>query len=501
MQVTETLSEGLKRELKVTVPAADLEAVVEGRLDELRKTVTMKGFRRGKVPLSIVRRRYQPRVLGEVLQQTIETRSREILEERELRPAMQPEIEITAYDEGKDLEFTMGMEVLPDIELGDVSDLTVTRLKAEVTDIAVEDALGRLAEAEKRFEPVETPRPAQEGDQLVVDIAVEVDGEPAPERSGTDVPLELDAEALMPEMTEQLVGTQVGEEREVTIAPQTPDSDAEEQDEAAAEAAAATVFKITVKEVQERLPVTVDDAFAERRGAENLDGLRGVVREQIQSQYDQFSQARLKRSLLDVLDERYKFEVPPGMVEREFDAVWQQIENDAKRARSEVASFLDQPEDEAREEFRQIAERRVRLGLLIAEIGGRNDITVEQEDLLRAAVANAREHSEPQRVLEFYRSQPDQLERFRPTVFEDKVITFLSELATVSEQAVDVETLMRDPDEDEKSSAAGTEQADEEESAATVEDEKSSAAGTEQADEEESAATVEDESATSGESG
>ena len=468
MQVTETLSEGLRRELKITVPATDLEADVEGRLDELRKTITMKGFRRGKVPLSIVRRHYQPRVLGEVLQQTIETRSREILEERELRPAMQPEIEITAYDEGKDLEFTMGMEVLPTIELGDFSDLSVTRLKAEVTDGAVEEALGRLAEAEKRFEPVETPRPAQEGDQLLVDIAVEVDGEPVPERSGTDLPLELDAEALMPEMTEQLVGAEAGQEREVTIAPQSPDSEAGEQDEAAA-VAEATVFKITVKEVQERLPVTVDDAFAERRGAENLDGLRGVVREQIQSEYEQVSQARLKRSLLDVLDERYKFDVPPGMVEREFDAVWQQIENDAKRAEADIATVLDQPEDEAREEFRQIADRRVRLGLLIAEIGGNNDITVEQEDLLRAAMMSARGHPEPQRLLEFYRSQPDALERFRPTVFEDKVIAFLSELATVSDEVVDVETLLRDPDDDEKPSKSDVAAvSDEEEESAEV---------------------------------
>ena len=472
MHVTETLSEGLKRELKVTVPAADLEADVEGRLDELRKTITMKGFRRGKVPLSIVRRHYQPRVLGEVLQQTIETRSREVLEERELRPAMQPEIEITAYDEGKDLEFTMGMEVLPNIELGDFSDLTVTRLKAEVTDESLEDALGRLAEAEKRFEPVETLRAAQEGDQLLVDIAVEVDGEPVPERSGTDVPLELDAEALLPEMTEQLVGAKAGEEREVTMAPPAPEQEAGEQDEPAA-AAEATVFKITVKEVQERLPVTVDDAFAERRGAENLDALRGVVREQIQSEYEQVSQARLKRSLLDVLDERYKFDVPPGMVEREFDAVWQQIENDAKNAEADIATMLDQPEDEAREEFRQIAERRVRLGLLIAEIGRSNDIAVEQEDLLRAAVMSARGHPEPQRLLEFYRSQPDQLERFRPTVFEDKVIAFLSELATVSDEEVDVETLLRDPDDDEKPSKSEAAAVGDEESAEVGEGESS----------------------------
>ena len=472
MQVTETLAEGLRRELKVTVPAADLEADIEGRLDELRKTVTMKGFRRGKVPLSIVRRQYQPRVLGEVLQQTIETSWREAVEERELRPAMQPEIEITSYDEGKDLEFTMGMEILPNIEFGDFSELAVTRLKAEVSDESEEDALARLAEAEKRFEPVGEPRPAREGDEILVDIAVEVDGKPAPERSGTDVPLELDAEALMPEMTEQLVGAEAGEEREVTITPPAPTPEGEDGAEDQAGAAdTATLFKITVKEVRERLPVTVDEAFAERRGAKDLDELRGVIRDQIQSEYEQVSQARLKRSLLDVLDERYKFEVPPGMVEREFDAVWQQIENDAKRTETEIATLLDQTEEEAREEFRQIAERRVRLGLLIAEIGGANDITVEQEDLLRAAMMSARGHAEPQRLLDYYRNQPQALERFRPTVFEDKVIAFLSELATVSDEVVDVETLLRDPDEDEKPSDSETAQAGEDESAAADEGE------------------------------
>ena len=463
MQVTETLAEGLKRELKITVPAADLEADVEGRLDKLRKTVTMKGFRPGKVPLSIVRRHYQPRVMGEVLQQTIETRSREIMEERQLRPAMQPEIEITAFDEGKDLEFTMGMEVLPSIELGDFSELEVTRLKAEVSDDSVEDALGRLAEADKVFEPVEPARPAAEGDQILVDIAVEVDGTPAPERSGEDLPLELDAEALMPEMAEQLVGAQAGEEREVTLAPPPEAEDGDETEAGAADTT--TVFKITVKEVRERLPVTVDEAFAERRGVKDLDELRGVIRDQIQEQYEQASQARLKRSLLDVLDERYRFEVPPGMVEREFEAVWQQLENDAKRAESEIATILDQPEEEAREEFRQIAERRVRLGLLIAEIGGANDIAVEQEDMLRAAMMSARGHPEPQQLLEFYRSQPQALERFRPTVFEDKVIAFLSELATVSDEVVDVETLMRDPDEDEEPSESESAEDGEEENA------------------------------------
>ena len=465
MQVTETLAEGLRRELKVTVPASDLQADIEGRLDELCKTITMKGFRRGKVPLSIVRRHYQPRVLGEVLQQTIETCSREVIEERSLRPAMQPEIALTSYDEGEDLEFTMGMEVLPEIEFGEFSELAVTRLRAEVSDDTVEDTLNRLAEAEKRFEPVEEPRPAQEGDQILVDIAVEVDGEPAAERSGTDMPLELGDEALMPEFTAQLVGAAPGEEREVSLTP--PEVDRETDDEAgpaddaespeateAPEAAATpeadTLFRITVKEVRERVPTAVDESFAERRGAKDLDELRGMVREQIQEQYDHTSQARLKRSMLDVLDERHRFEVPPGMVENEFGGIWQQLENDAKNAKADIAEMLDQSEDEAREEFRQIAERRVRLGLLIAEIGRTNDITVEQEDLLRAAMMSARGHPEPQKLLDYFRAQPQALERFRAPVFEDKVIAFLSELATITDETVDAETLLRDPDEDDK---------------------------------------------------
>ena len=205
--------------------------------------------------------------------------------------------------------------------------------------------------------------------------------------------------------------------------------------------------------MRERIPTTIDDALAERRGAGDLDELRGVVREQLQEHYERASQAGLKRSILDRLDERHRFEVPPGMVEREFGAIWQQVEADAKNAEAEIATILGQPEEEAREEFRQIAERRVRLGLLIAEIGRANDIAVEQDDLMRAALEGARNHPEPKRLLDFYRAEPQMLERFRAPVFEDKVIAFLSELATITDEAVDVDTLMRDPDEDDKAAS------------------------------------------------
>ena len=452
MQVTETLSEGLKRELKVTVPAADLEAEIEGRLSELSKTVTMKGFRPGKVPLSIVRRHYRPTVLGEVLQRTIETSSREVIEEQALRPALQPEIQVTAYDDGKDLEFTMGIEILPEIELGEFSDIAATRLRAEVNEQSVEETLGRIAEADKQFEAVAESRPAEEGDQLVIDFTVEIDGESVQDSGATDVAFELGADAPIPQLAEQLVGAEPGQDREVTIT--VPESDARPEF-----AGKTALFKVKVKELQARIPTAIDDALAERHGAQDLAGLRENVRERLQVRYEHASQARLKRSLLDLLDERHRFEVPAGMVEREFGAIWQQVEKDAEIAGVEIAEILDQPEEEARVEFRQIAERRVRLGLLISEIGHANNITVEREDLLKAALGNVQAYPEPQKLLDYYRSQPEALERFRPSVFEDKVIAFLSEIATVSEEVVDPETLLRDPEDDEervKSETAAT---------------------------------------------
>ena len=443
MQVMETLSEGLKRELKVTVPAADLEAEIEGRLGEMSKTVVMKGFRRGKVPLPIVRRHYRPTVLGEVLKRTVETSAREAIEEQALRPALPPEIQITAYDEGKDLEFTMGIEVLPEIELGEFSDLAVTRLTAEVSEQSVEEALGRIADADKRFEAVAEPRPAEEGDQLLIDVALEIDGEPVKDGGATDVALELGADAPIPELAGQLAGAEPGQDREITVA--VPESDPRPR-----LAGKTALFQVKIKDLRARIPTVIDDALAERHGAQDVAGLRESVREQMRLGYGHASQARLKRSMLDLLDERHRFEVPAGMVEREFDAIWRQMEKDAEIAGVEIAEILGRPEEEARVEFRGIAERRVRLGLLIAEIGRVNNIAVEREDLLKAALDTVQAHPEPQRLIEYYQRQPEALERFRPSVFEDKVIAFLSEIATVSEQVVDPETLLRDTEEDEE---------------------------------------------------
>lgn len=452
MQVTETLSEGLKREYKVVVPAADLDSKVENRLLELSKTVKMKGFRPGKVPLSIIRRQYRSAVLGEVLESTVQSSSQQALSEQAVRPAMQPKIEIAAYDEGKDLEYTMGLELLPEIALGDFSEIELVRLTADVSDDDVEVALGRIAEAEKRFAKVDDPREAKLGDALSIDFEGRIDGEAIEGGAATDFELELGSGSFIPGFEDQLIGAKTGEDKLLSVTfpegyPQAKYAGKQAQ------------FEVTVKELRERQPVAVDDDLAKRQGLDgvaDLAALEKFVRERIEEDFAQASRARFKRSLLDHLAENYDFEVPVGMVDQEFGEIWAQIERDKERADASYQDLLGQSEEEARTEYRQIAERRVRLGLLLSEIGGQNGLTVERDDLLNAAMTAARQSPNPQQVLEFYGSNPNALERFRAPVYEDKVVSFLTEIAKVVEKKVAAEELFRDPDEDEAQAVATT---------------------------------------------
>jgi len=440
MQVNETLSEGLKREFTIIVPLSDVEAEVEGRLLELCKTVKMKGFRPGKVPLSIIRRQYRPSVLGEVLERSIQKSSQKAIEERELRPALQPKIEITDYGDGKDLEYKMDMEVLPDIEIGNLSEISLTRMISEVDDEKVNESLKRIAEADKQFKPVEEDRAAESGDGLLIDFKGTVDGVDLEGTSAEDFAIELDSGTFIPGFEEQLIGLKKGEHRQVNVEfpADYPQEDA---------AGKAAVFEVDVKEVRERTETTIDDEMAKRQGLDDLAALTNLVRGQLKKQFDEASQAQLKRALLDDLAERYGFEVPAGMVDQEFETIWTQVTGDLEQSKSTFEEAMDQSEDEARAEYRQIAERRVRLGLLLSEIGRENKISIERDDLLKAALESARGVSDPQQVLEFYRSDPNALERFRAPVFEDKVVAFLSELADIKESVVEPEDLFRDPDE------------------------------------------------------
>ena len=440
MQVNETLSEGLKREFTIIVPSSDVEAEVEGRLIELSKTAKMKGFRPGKVPLAIIRRQYRPSVLGEVLERSIQKSSQKVIEERELRPALQPKIEITDYDDGKDLEYKMDMEILPDIEIGNLSEISLTRMISEVDDEKVNDSLKRIAEADKQFKPVEEDRAAVSGDGLLIDFKGAINGVDLEGTSADDFEIELGSGTFIPGFEEQLIGVKKGEHRQVNI-----EFPADyPQEEAAGKAA---LFEVSVKEVRERTETAIDDEMAKRQGLDNLAALTDLVRGQLQKQFDEASQAKLKRTLLDDLAERYEFEVPAGMVDQEFETIWTQVTSDLEKSESTFEEAMDQSEDEARAEYRQIAERRVRLGLLLSEIGSENKISIERDDLLKVALESARGVSDPQQVLEFYRSNPNALERFRAPVFEDKVVAFLSELADINESVVEPEDLFRDPDE------------------------------------------------------
>lgn len=441
MQVNETLSEGLKREFQIIVPSSDVEAEVEGRLLELSKTVKMKGFRPGKVPLSIIRRQYRPSVLGEVLERTIQTSSQKAIEERELRPALQPKIEITDYSDGKDIEYKMDIEVLPDIEIGNLSELSLTRSVAEVDDDKVNDGLKRIAEADKQFKKIDEDRPSELGDALLIDFKGTIEGVELDGTAADDFEIELGSGSFIPGFEEQLVGAKASEHLQVNVNfPENyPQKDA---------AGKAAVFEVDVKELRMRDAVAIDDDMAVRQGFDNLASLSDMVRERLKEQFDEASKARLKRSLLDVLAERYEFEVPTGMIEQEYETIWAQVKKDLEEAKATFEDAMGQSEEEAQEEYRQIAERRVRLGLLLSEIGRENEITIERDDLLNAALESARGISQPQQVLEFYRSNPNALERFRAPVFEDKVVAFLTELADVKDNVVDVEELFRDPDEE-----------------------------------------------------
>ena len=440
MQVNETLSEGLKREFTIIVPSSDVEAEVEDRLLELSKTVKMKGFRPGKVPLAIIRRQYRPSVLGEVLERSIQKSSQKAIEERELRPALQPKIEITDYSDGKDLEYKMDMEILPVIEIGNLSEISLTRMVSEVDDERVNESLKRIAEADKQFKPVEGDRAAESGDGLLIDFKGTIDGVDLEGTSADDFEIELGSSTFIPGFEEQLIGVKKGEHRRVNV-----EFPADyPQEEAAGKAA---LFEVDVKEVRERTETTIDDEMAKRQGLDDLAALTDLVREQLKKQFDDASKAQLKRALLDDLAERYTFEVPAGMIDQEFETIWTQITSDLEKSKSTFEEAMDQSEDDARAEYRQIAERRVRLGLLLSEIGRENEISIERDDLLKAAIDSARGFSNPQQVLEFYRSNPNALERFRAPVFEDKVVAFLSELADIKESVVEPEELFRDPDE------------------------------------------------------
>ena len=453
MEVTETLSDGLKREFQVQVPAADLEARVTERLGELKDRVQMRGFRPGKVPVNHLRKIYGKAVMAETIEAVIRELNAKIVSERGLKLAMEPKVtipnEATAVENviggQSDLAYTLALEILPKIELADFQGIKLERQVAEVTDAQINEALDKIAEQNRPFAAKVEGAKIEKGDRVVIDFAGRIDGAPFEGGTGGDVGVNVGAGTFIPGFEDQLVGMAAGETRVVKVT--FPENYANSQ-----LAGKDAEFDVTAKSLEAPSTVTLDDAFAKSLGLESLDKLKEAVKARLQQEHAALSRQRLKRQLLDKLDEMHRFALPPTLAEDEFRNVWNAVEGDLK---AQGRTFADEgtTEEKAREEYRGIAERRVRLGLVLAEIGEKNKITVTEEELTRAIVERARQiPGREQEIWDYYRKNPAAVAAIRAPIFEEKVVDFLIELAAITEKQVSREDLLKD-EEDEKSAA------------------------------------------------
>jgi trigger factor len=446
MQVTETLSDGLKRAFTVVVPAGDIEIRRTARLADLGKTLRLPGFRPGKVPMTIVRQRYGSAVTAEIVEEQVNEATQKVMTDRGLRPAMQPKVELVGVDAAgtgeKDLEFSVEMELLPEIPMPDFSAIHLTRHKAEVQPETVNKALGELQARNRELidltpEELET-RSAESGDMLTVDFLGRIGEEAFQGGTGTDMDVEIGGAGFIPGFSEGMIGMKPGDTRNIDVT-------FPEEYGAKELAGKAATFEITAKKLRSSKLPELDDELGKKLGFEGLDPVRNAITEQMQREYDQLSRMRLKRELLDALAATASFPAPEGMVDAEFAQIWQRIEADR------AADKLDEDdkakdEDVLRSEYRAIAERRVRLGLLLAEIGRTNSLTVGADEMTRAMRTEASRYpGQEQQVMEFFRTNQQAAESLRGPLYEDKVVDYVLELATVADVTVTPEQLVAEP--------------------------------------------------------
>jgi len=443
MQVTETSAAGLKREYKVVVPATDLEAKVNERLDDLKGRVQLRGFRPGKVPVAHLKRIYGKSAMAEVIENTVRETNDKIVSDHGFKLATEPKVvlptEQGAVDgviEGKsDLAYTVEMEIVPPIALTDFKTIKLERQTAEVADAEVDQAVQALAEQNRPYNAKEGA--AEKDDRVTISFQGTIDGQPFDGGAAEDVPVMLGSGRFLPGFEDNLIGAKAGESRTFDI--KFPDNYP-----ATAIAGKTAQFAVTVKTVEAPGTVAIDDDFAKTLGLESLAKLRDAIRDRIQREHTGASRQKLKRALLDQLDERHKFEPPPSLVEQEFNNVWSAVEGDLKQ---QGRTFADEgtTEEKARADYRAIAERRVRLGLVIAEIGEKNNITVTEEQLRAAIMEQVRQMpGREQQVWDYYRNNPGALASLRAPLFEDKVVDFVLELADVTDKPVSRDELFKE---------------------------------------------------------
>lgn len=444
MEVTQTVSEGLHREFRIVIGADDLDARLTDRLTEMQSSMHLKGFRPGKAPVSYLKKTFGKRVMNEIVEQTVSETSQKAVSDHALKPAFPPQVDLVSPVEevvgGKtNLEFTVRVDLMPEFELADITSLHAQKLIAEVTDPDVDLALERLAEQARTYSARAEDEPAGEKDAVTVDFVGRVDGEEFAGGKAEDFNLVLGSGQLIAGFEDQLIGAKAGEERlvKVTFPADYPDAKLAGQP---------AEFTVLVKDVKAPDALTLNDEMAQKLGVPSLTVLRDRVRDQLKLDYTRASRMHLKRRLLDALDAQHSFPLPEGMVSREFDMIWEQVQAELKR---EGRTFEDEgkTEDELRQEYRKIAERRVRLGLVLARIGEQNGITVSPDELQRAIMARARQYEgHEQEAFNFYSSNPQAQAEIRAPIFEEKVVDFIAELAQINERKVDRDILFLDPD-------------------------------------------------------
>lgn len=440
MEVIQTAADGLKREFKIVINAKDITIRIDARLEEIRKTANLPGFRPGKVPVSMLRKRYGDALRGEILEQAVSESSAQAITENNLRPAMQPAIKITEFEPGGNLEYSMSVEVMPDITLGDFSEIKLTRLIVEVGEDEVDGMLDRMAAADKNFVTVAKPRKAKKGDALVIDYVGTVDGAEFAGGSAKNHTLELGTNAFIEGFEDQLIGAKPGDHVAVKVTFPEAYGNADLAGKSA-------VFEVDVTALQEVETAAIDDAFAQSRGFDDLAALRAMTKDHISQDYAGVTRTQVKRALLDKLAELYDFSVPRGMVDGEFEAIWKHLMEEREKNEMDP-SDVGRDDDELREEYRAIAERRVRLGLLLSEVGRIRNISVTQEEVNRAVKERAKSFSgQEEIVLKHYQENPQALDELRAPLFEEKVVDLIISESTVTDKKVSIEALMSAPEE------------------------------------------------------
>jgi trigger factor len=447
MQVTETLADGLKRELTITIPATDLSAKLDDKLSSLKSQVRLPGFRPGKVPVSHLKKVYGKQAMAEVINDTLNESTNAAIAERKEKPASEPKFTLPEDEKkaediiaGKeDLEIAVAYEIIPDFEVKDFSGIQIERPVVDVTDEMLDERMKQIASSNVTYKAVK--RKAKNEDQVTFDFLGKVDGEAFDGGAAEGFKLVLGSGQFIPGFEEQMVGLKAGDEKtlEVTFP---------EDYQAENLAGKAATFDVTVHEVGAPEDPVIDEAFATNLGLESLEKLKEAVKSQLENEFGQKTRMKVKRQLLDALDEAYDFDLPPSLVDQEFEGVWKQVTDDLERA-GRTFEEEDTTEDKAKEEYRVLAERRVRLGLLLAEVGGQNNVQVTNEELQRAVVARAQQFPGQEReVIEFFQKNPQQLAGVRAPIFEDKVIDFILELANVTDKSVDPKELDDDDEHD-----------------------------------------------------